>query len=170
MEYVTLATINKTHGLSGELRCLSQTSFPKERFKAGNKLVLFNPKSEEILPVTVKAARCNGDILLLKFEELDSIEKAENFIHWEIRVSKEDAPLPENNYRIMELIGCEAFDQNGNSIGEIADVVSYSSTSNLKIKTKAKKFFFVPFIDAFVNNVDIENKRLEIEVVPGMLP
>ena len=55
-------------------------------------------------------------------------------------------------------------------IGEIIDVVAYSKTPNLKLKETNGKIAYIPFVmETFVESLDLENKTIHIEVMPGLL-
>ncbi len=170
MEYVTIAKLLSTHGLKGQFRCFSLTSFPKERFQLRRKLTLHNPKTDEKKDVTLNFVRMKGDILILGFEEIPTIDEAENFVKWELDINKEDAPIPEDHYRIADLIGCDVYDDETNQVlGEIKDVFSYSPTWTIRVKREEQKDFFVPFVNEFIKEVDTAKKKVVIHVIPGLL-
>lgn len=169
MEYVTIAKILSTHGLKGQFRCYSLTSFPKERFQLRRKLTLHNEKTDERLDVTLSYVRQQSGFYILGFEEIDTIDKAELYLKWTVDIDKAEAPLPDDHFRIADLLGCEVLDQEGKKLGEVKDVFSYSPTWTLRVKREGAKDFFVPFVDQFVKVVDIENKKLTIEPIDGLL-
>ncbi len=170
MEYVTIAKLLSTHGLKGQFRCFCLTSFPKERFQLRRKLTLHNGKTGERKDVTLNYVRTKGDILVLGFDEITTIEEAEGFVKWELDINKEDAPIPDDHYRIADLVGCVVYeDENGQALGEIKDVFSYSPTWTIRVKREEQKDFFVPFVDEFIKEVDTDNKKVVIHVIPGLL-
>lgn len=170
MEYVTIAKLLSTHGLKGQFRCFCLTSFPKERFQLRRKLTLHNAKTGERTEVTLNFVRMKGDILILGFDEIASIDEAENFVKWELDIKKEEAPIPEDHYRIADLIGCAVYEDEANQVlGEIKDVFSYSPTWTIRVKREGQKDFFVPFVDEFIKDVDTEKKKVVIHVIPGLL-
>ena len=103
------------------------------------------------------------------FEEITSIEQAESYLKWDIDINKDEAPIPEDHYRIADLLGCEVFDQEGKKLGQVKDVFSYSPTWTLRVKREEQKDLFVPFVDQFVKTVDTANKRIVIEPIEGLL-
>ncbi len=169
MEYVTIAKLLSTHGLKGQFRCFCLTSFPKERFQLRRKLTLHNTKTDERVEATLNYVRMKGDILILGFEEISSIEEAERFVKWELDINKDEAPIPDNHYRIADLVGCKVYDEEGKTLGEIKDVFSYSPTWTLRVKREDQKDFFVPFVDEFIQEVDTDAKKVVIHVIPGLL-
>ncbi len=168
MELITIAKTLKTFGLKGEMRCYPLTDTPKLRFHKGHRYFLVNPKTQEVvLEATLKAFRVGEGCFVLSFEEIPDINAAEHYLGLEIDMEKADAPMPKNTYRLADLIGSKTYDENDVLLGEVIDVVSYSPTSNLKIRLKNKTVIYVPFIDAFVPSV--EPGKITLHVVPGML-
>lgn len=167
MEYVTVAKILKPFGLKGECRCFCLTSHPKQRFKKGTAFLLSKGSNKK--EVVLASSRINGDQLYLRFEGLDTIEAIEAYKGYEVDMKKEDATLEKDEYRYSDLVGCLIVDKQGNALGKVKEVFSYSPTWTLRVAREEGKDFFVPFVDAFVKEIDIEGKKITIVVVEGML-
>ncbi len=56
-KWFNVGKIVNTHGVRGEIRVLSRTDFPEERYKVGNTLYISNEKSTDFLPVKVTSHR-----------------------------------------------------------------------------------------------------------------
>lgn len=169
MEYVTVARLLSTQGLKGAFHAASLTSFPEERFRLRTKLSLHDPKTDARKDVTLNYVRIAGNGLVLGFEEIPSIDEAEQYLKWDVDLEKEKAPMPKGSYRLADLIGCEVRDSSGKKLGVVSDVFSYSPTWTFRVSREGEKDFFVPFIDDFVKSIDIENKVIVIEPCEGML-
>ncbi len=169
MEGIELGVINRTFGLKGEMRVYSETDFPSLRFKKGTKMFLLSPKGEET-PVTVASFRDAGKFYFVSFEEITSIEAAEKHLKDIIIISAENASLPKGYYRNGELEGCEVYDENNLFLGKVKKVETNAPTANLRVNRENGKDFFVPFLfDKFILSVDLENKKITIKVMEGML-
>ncbi len=170
MNYIRLGQITKTRGLKGEFRVYSLTDFPKQRFKKGAKLSLFNEKTGERIPVTLKSYSSSNPFVFLAFEEIKSIEEAEPYIHYAVEIDEESAPVPEGYYRFKDLIGCKVVEEgNGKELGVVSDVLAYAPTKTLRVERKPEKDFFIPFHDSFIKNIDLDKKVIEVVVWEGML-
>lgn len=55
-EFYNVGKIVNTHGIRGEVRVISQTDFPEERYQVGNQLTLFRAKHEP-LTLTITSHR-----------------------------------------------------------------------------------------------------------------
>ena len=170
MKYIRLGQITKTRGLKGEFRVYSMTDFPKQRFKKGAKLSLFNEKTSERVEVTLKSYSNSSPFVFLAFEEIHSIEEAEPYIQYMVEIDEEAAPMPEGYYRFQDLIGCKVIEEgSGKELGKVSDVLAYAPTKTLRVERKPKKDFFIPFHDSFIKNVDLDAKTIEVVVWEGML-
>ena len=169
MEYVTIAVFGKPFGLQGEVMVYLHTDFPELRFKRGREYILMSPSGEQ-QKIHLSSLHLHGNKYIAKFKEFETIEMVEGLQGYELCLAKEDAPLPKGAYRFAEMIGSTVVDEEGNELGVLVNVTDYAPTKNLMIRTPNKKNFYVPFLDQFVPEVDLENKRIVIHVVEGMLP
>jgi 16S rRNA processing protein RimM len=170
MDYVRLGQITKTFGLLGQLRCYSLTSFAMERFKKGTKVSLLDEKSGQREDVTINFFRDSGSYYFLGFSEYPSIEAAAPLVGRFIEIDKAKAPLPHGLYRLEDLKGLAVVDEKGTKLGEVIDVLFYSSTGTLKVRRDGKADFYVPFVmDLFILSLDLAKKEITIKVIPGLL-
>lgn len=169
MEYVNIASLGKPYGLKGQMHGISLTSFPSLRFKKNAHYALFNQKGELVREVTLSDFRLRGDSLTIGFKEILTPEEALTYQGHLLALPKDNAPLPEGYVRYDELIGYKGVDDEGEEIGTLLEVVEYGAAPNLKFKKKDGKNFYVPFIDAFVGEIDHEKKTIRIHVIEGML-
>lgn len=56
-EWLNVGKIVNTHGVRGEVRVVSKTDFPEERYKKGSVLYIFKQGQGEPLKVTVASHR-----------------------------------------------------------------------------------------------------------------
>lgn len=60
---------------------------------------------------------------MIYLEGIDTIEKAEEFKGYYIKIRREDAPkLNENEYFIVDLLGIEVYTENDELLGKIDDI------------------------------------------------
>ena len=170
MELIQIAKLNKTFGLKGEFKAYCLTDFPTERFKIGTKMYFQNPKSKELKPVTLASYRKKDEFVIIRFEEFPSINDIEPFLGFDLMIEKEQATLPKDTYHVFDLIGCKAYSQDGQEIGEVIDVFSYSPIKNLRIKRNDDlPDVQVPFVNSFIKEINLDSKRIVINVIEGLL-
>ncbi|MCF0113164.1 MAG: 16S rRNA processing protein RimM [Bacilli bacterium] len=168
-QLVTVAHLTKTFGVKGEMHAVSMTDFPDLRFKKGRIYIITDKDGNEVTKAKLKSFRFQNSLLLMAFEGLNSIEEAEAWRGFDVNLTKEEAPVPEGVYRFADLIGCEAFDEENNSLGTVIDFTAFAPTKNLKVKRPSGKNFYVPFIDEFIKDVNLEKKTIVIHVEEGLL-
>ena len=161
--------IVNTHSLKGEVKVISSTDFEEERFKKGSKL-LITRGNQLIREVVVESYRNHKNFLLVKFEGIDSVEEAEKLKNLQIKIdSDEVGELEENEFYFHEIIGCQVFDENDRNLGEIIDILTPGANDVWVIKGEEGKEILIPYIEDVVKQIDITNKKVNIEVMEGLI-
>lgn len=161
--------IVNTHSLKGEVKVISSTDFEEQRFEKGTEL-LITRGNQVVKEVTVESYRTHKNNLLVKFVGIDSIEEAEKLKNLQIKIDSENiGELEENEYYFHEIIGCEVFDENGKSLGEISEILTPGANDVWVIKSQNGKEILIPYIEDIVKKIDVENKKIDIEVMEGLI-
>ena len=113
--------------------------------------------------LTVASARVHNGILLLGFEGIEdrnAIEELRNeLLYADVDI---DAPgIDEDDYHVLQLVGCKAYLVDGDEFGEVTDVLNLPGQDVLAIKTEAGEVL-VPFVHQLVPVVDIKAKRMTV--------
>ena len=169
MEYVSLGVIKDSFGLDGTMKIYSTTSNQAQRYKAGSKVFLYNPQTNDRKELIVVKYRQNGPFDFVKVEELNSPEEIKELKGQEIHAIKDDISLERGMYFYSDLKGCEVVDKDNNVLGTVKEVEEYPAQLTLRVARKGKNDFFVPFVKQFIKSIDIENKRILIEIIEGLL-
>lgn len=106
---------------------------------------------------------------MLKFRAVDSISQAEILSGCEIQVpTQERLALPAGEVYVSDLLGCMVVD-NGIEIGRIANVQFSGGDAPLLVVKAGKKEHLLPFAEAYLAKIDVEGRRLEMNLPEGML-
>lgn len=165
---VILGTIVKTLGLKGEVKVHSNTSFAAKRYKKGNEITLYSPINKNSEIVKIASYRQYNSMDIVSFINLDSIEKVQKYIGYQIIIEKPTDNLSKNEYYYVDLYNCDIVYDN-EKIGLVYDMFDSGSQVTLRIKRDNKKDLLYPFVDKFIESVDIENKTIVIKPIVGML-
>lgn len=155
--------VGRAHGILGEATIEVRSDDPDRRFAVGEKL-----QSDEHGDLIIISGRVHNGILLLGFagySDRNQIEKLRNTLLYaevDINEVREDA----DDYHVLQLIGCQAFLENGLLFGEVTDVINLPSQDLLSIKTPENEVL-IPFVHQLVPVVDITAKRLVV-IPPNM--
>lgn len=155
---LNVGRIGKAHGILGEATIEVRTDEAEDRFAIGAVL-----ETENHGNLTVVSARVHNGILLLGFDGIESrnaIEALRNeLLYSEVDI---DAPgIDEDDYHVLQLIGCKAYLVDGDEFGEIAEVLNLPGQDVLVIKNKDGETL-IPFVRQLVPVVDIAAKRLTV--------
>lgn len=180
-DWLEIGTIIAAQGLKGELRVYPDSDFPERFEKPGERWLLRSGQTE---PQSVKllAGRyiSHKGIYVIKLADVDDRDRADELRGCKLMVPESDRPqLAEDEYHVRDLVGLKVINQlNGEMVGVVVDVipagndllvVSCPSANNDKAKKTNDKQILIPFVNAIVPVVDIENGRVEITPPPGLL-
>jgi 16S rRNA processing protein RimM len=155
---LNVGRIGKAHGILGEATIEVRTDEAENRFAIG--AVLETDSHGEL---TVVSARVHNGILLLGFqgiEDRNSIETLRN----ELLYAEVDIQAPgidEDDYHVLQLVGCTAFLVDGDEFGTVTDVLNLPGQDVLAIKS-ADGEVLIPFVRQLVPVVDIKAKRMTV--------
>ena len=155
---LNVGRIGKAHGILGEATIEVRTDEAENRFAIG--AVLETDSHGEL---TVVSARVHNGILLLGFqgiEDRNSIEALRN----ELLYAEVDIQAPgidEDDYHVLQLVGCTAYLVDGDEFGVVTDVLNLPGQDVLAIKS-ADGEVLIPFVRQLVPVVDIKAKRMTV--------
>lgn len=162
-DWVAIALLGKPRGVKGELLAFSLSDSPG-RFENLKRVFLFR---EEVSAgeFEVERAWWHGDRLVLKLGGVDSIPEAVALQGCEVRVPlAERAPLEPGAYYQSDLVGCELVDVSGEALGRVTAWREYGGPGLLEIDGD----WLVPFTPAICKRVDVEAKRITVELPVGL--
>lgn len=168
MEYLSVGQIVKTIGLKGEVKVYPSTHFRDSRFSKGSHLFILDDNNNIIRELTVKIHRTNGDCDNLVFNEISTIEEAEQIVHQYLNIVKDDSFLKKGLYYYSDLEKMTVYFDNGSLIGKVSKVEEYNSYATLRVKTN-KKDVLIPFVEAFIESIDKENQKIIVKYIEGLL-
>lgn len=159
MEYLKIGLILKPQGIRGEIKVLPLTDDPN-RFIGLKQAFL----SEEKKPVRIMGARIGKDAVYLFLERIYDRTAAESLRGQYLYIDREHAVrLPAGRYFIADLIGCEAFDLEGRSLGTLKEVLQPGANDVYIIQRPNGPDLLVPVVDAFIKEIDIQARRIIID-------
>lgn len=164
MKQLLIGTIVNTHGLQGELKVLPKTHFVKERFSKGRHVLL--KCDDEEIELEIASARPQKDMWLIKFQNYEDINQVEKWKgnHLYVRASTLPA-LEEDEIYYYELYDCQVYDRDGQYLGTVIEVIETGANAVLRIK-KDETTFLLPYVKAFVEEIDKEQKQLFVGELP----
>lgn len=168
MTYFNVGKIVNTQGLQGELRILSVTDFTEERFKKGSVLALFDPKDCFVMDVEVASHRKHKNFDIVKFKGLYHINDVEKYKDYSLKVAEENlSDLAEDEFYYHEIIGLDVY-ENDVLIGQVKEILQPGANDVWVVKRQGKRDLLLPYIPPVVLQVDVPNKRIDVELLEGL--
>ena len=169
-EYLLLGYVTDAFSLDGTLKVLSKTDFADVRYQEGKEVYLYNARNNQRNSFVVKGYRSSGQFDFVKLEGIDTKEDALAYKGYEIQAIKDYQHMDKDTFYFVDLVGCKVLDDKGTVLGEVSQVEEFPAQLTLRVKRdKNQPDFLVPFVKAFIKNVDIENKQIIINVIGGLL-
>jgi len=164
---ILIGKVVGVHGLDGELKVKSESDVFERQLEAVDRITLYRgTKKEEF---SVEGIRPYKDIYLIKLSGIDGRSEAEERIGGELWIKEEEAvPLEEGEFYYEELLGLEVYTEEGRKVGKVKGLFEQPASHILEVETEGGKTVLIPFIDEFVKEVDLENKRLTVSLIEGM--
>lgn len=162
-----IGKIVNTHGIRGEVKVKRITDF-EERFASGE--TVYIKDENHTVPLIIESHRIHKGFDLLKFKNLNNINDVEKYKGLYLQIHEEQQlELPEDEFYYHEIIGCEVFDLNGEKLGDIKEILAPGANDVWVLSRHGKKDAYIPYIEPVVKKVDIENKKIFIELMEGLL-
>lgn len=166
LDYFIIGKIVNTHGVKGEVKVLPDT----EDIKRFSKLKTVRIKQRgRIEEYQVEYGRGQGTTAILKLKGIDTPEAAMLLKGAELEIHRNDAiKLPEDTWFIGDLIGCQVFEEDGNCLGKVINVLQTGSNDVYEVKDEQERTILIPALKNVVLDVDIEAARIQVKLLPGL--
>ena len=150
--------IGRAHGILGEATIEVRTDEPDKRFAVGAKVNTDNHGD-----LTIVSGRVHNGILLLGFAGISTRNQVEELrnemLYSDVDINADNGD--EDEYHVLQLIGCITYLESGEKFGEVSDVINLPGQDLLAIKTEQEEVL-IPFVHQLVPEVDVKNKRMVV--------
>ena len=155
---LNVGRIGRAHGILGEATIEVRTDEAEDRFAIGS---ILETDSHGLL--TVASARVHNGILLLGFEGVSTRNQVEELrnelLYADVDIDAEG--LDEDDYHVLQLIGCMTYLEDGSEFGPVTDVLNLPGQDVLSVKSGAGEVL-IPFVHQLVPEVDVRNKKMTV--------
>ena len=164
--YLEIGQIVSTHGVRGEVRLNPWCDGPE--FVKKFKTLYLDEEGKKSFKII--SCRPNGNVAVLKIEGVNTIEEARVLRNTVLYMKRSDINLPEGEWFISELIGCEVLDSDDNSIcyGTLTDIDNGAANDIWYIKTPSEKEVLIPAIKDVVIRCDVADNKVYIRPLRGL--
>lgn len=163
MEFVRIGKIVNTFGIKGELKVDSYTDFENERFKKDTTVYV----GEDKIPFVMKSYKMHKGFLLIQFKNNEDINLVEKYKNMYVYKSSDDIKPLEDGYYFSDLKDLDVYVQD-QLVGKVIRVEEGIRNNYLRVNVDGKEKL-VPFIPAFIEKVELENRKIIVKKVDGLL-
>lgn len=166
---ISIGKIINFHGIKGEVK-LGYTKGKEQQLE--NLSTVYAKKNNETIELTITSLRFHKGFAIVKFKELNSINEVMELKGLIVYIGKDivSNKLQEDEYFTSDLKGLEVFDTDGTKLGIVVGVAENGATDLLSVKIRDNSTHFVPFVKELVPLVDIQNKKITIKNIDGLIP
>jgi 16S rRNA processing protein RimM len=108
-------------------------------------------------------------MVYLKLKNIDDMETAETFKDTYISILEDQLrELPEDSYYLFDLEGMDVYSTVGDYIGKISEIYQTGANDVYEVKNNNKSYL-IPAIKDVVKKVNIQDKKMIINVIEGLL-
>ena len=164
---VSVAKILNFHGIKGEAKIgfsKKNTDFIQTMTHA------FIKTDTDFVEVNILSVKFNNKCAIMKFEGINSIDELMEYKGCALYVDENNLKenLDEDEFLTSDLIGMEVF-TNDKKIAVVVGLSNNGGTDLLTVKTASGKISYVPFVKDICKEIDMENNRIIIEHLEGLI-
>lgn len=166
-DYLRVGIITATHGIKGEVKVYPTTD-DMGRFKQLKQVFLNTGK--EYIELEIAGVKFFKQWAILKFKGIDNINDIEKYKGHDLWVSRENAvELEEDEYFICDIIDSLVVTDEGEELGTLTDVMATGANDVYVVTRKDGSEILLPSIKECIKEVDAENKKILVHLMPGLL-
>ncbi|MBP1851910.1 ribosome maturation factor RimM [Rhizobium halophytocola] len=163
---ILMATVGAVQGLRGEVRVKAFTGDPTALGDYGN-LKALDGRIFEILEI-----REAKTVAIVRFRGINDRNAAEALNGLELYIERDSLPddeLDDDEFYYTDLEGLDVYDDEGNHYGSVTGVFDFGAGDLLELKGPGRRPVLIPFSEAAVLEIDIEDGRLVIDPIAAGL-
>lgn len=164
---LSIGKVLNFHGIRGEV---------KVGFSQGNEKVFsevkefYAVKDSKTIKLNVERMKFHKKVALIKFKQINSVDEAIEIKGSLLKLPKDelDKYLEEDEFYVSDLVGVKVYDSEENYLGVITGVANVKEHHTLFIKDPEGREQMIPFNKEFVPVVDLDERRITINMIEGL--
>lgn len=158
-KYIEAGKIVNTHGVKGEVKI--QVWLDSPDFLKTFKRIYIDGNA-----VKVMSSRVHKDFLIAFLEGVSDVNAAMCLKNKTVYIDRGDAKLPRGAYFLQDIIGASVFDQSGNEVGKLTDIMETPASQIYVVKGETEHL--IPAVDEFILKVDADKGEIKVKLIEGM--
>lgn len=168
---VVLGRVVGAHGIRGRVRVVCLGDGPENLLRASEIWLGRDEKDEQLRRYVVKAAgNARAGEVRLALDGVDDRDEAQALRGRLVMGPAESLEeLPEGEYYWHQLIGCEVFGTDGQTVGTVKEMMETGAHDLFVVESAEGRRHLIPSAGDLVQEIDIEARRIVVELLPGIL-
>jgi 16S rRNA processing protein RimM len=165
---IVVGRLGRPHGVKGEVTVEVRTDDPERRLAPG---AVLRTDPAAAGPLTVATARPHSGRLMLRFEGYADRSAAERLrgVLLLVDVDADERPEDPEEFYDRQLVGLPVVTAAGDAVGELHEVLHLPGQDVLSVRRPDAPEVLIPFVHAFVPEVDLDGGRIVVDPPPGLL-
>ena len=159
MDLVYVGKIVGTHGIKGEIRIKSDFEKKELVFRPNNKIIIDN--NEHV----IRTYRYHRIFDMVTIDDFDNINDVLCFVGKNVYVSRDSLNLKNGDYLLNDLIGLNVV-FNDTIYGIVKD---YKNDNNPLLSIEYDKNYYIPINSNYIKSVDLDNKKIIVDDIEGLI-
>ena len=167
VEYFEVGQIVNTFGIKGQVKVVPFTD-DIERFDELNQVYIEKKGTMELFDI--EKVNYHKNMVIIKFKNIDTIEEANKYRNCYLKIDRKHAKkLPKDTYFIVDLLGLPVYTEEGELLGKVDDIYNSGSSDIYVVKDELGKQKLLPSIPEVLKEIDLENERIVVHIIQGLL-
>jgi 16S rRNA processing protein RimM len=163
-EFLAVGRIVKPHGIHGGLKLVVLSDLIRSLSAS---MVVF--LGQEKIPAKIIEIRPHQNGFLMFLEDYGSRNMAEQLRGQNIYLRYDDVgELPEDTYFHWQIIDLEVYTHEGERLGTVVNVLETGANDVYVIREEAGDELLLPAIASVILEVDLDNSRMIVNLLPGL--
>ncbi len=164
-EFLVVGRIVRPHGVRGGMKVAAESDLIYKLNSSVN--VFFGP---EKVPVTVKSLNLHRKEFLLYIDGCVNRDTAEN---WRgagiyIRYAELDN-LPDGEFFHWQIVGLKVVTTTDEELGKVENILVTGANDVYVVRHTSGKEILLPAVSSVIQEVDLENEKIVVRLIPGLI-
>ncbi|MCF6170118.1 MAG: ribosome maturation factor RimM [Bacteroidales bacterium] len=165
-DYYFLGKIFKPNGYRGKVNAWLDVDDPSEYESLQ---MVFLALNGTLVPYFIDSIHILNNKAVIRFQDFDSIEKAEQVNNAEMYLPLADLPkLSGNKFYFHEIIGFVVLDKTRGELGEIRQIFDYPNQAVMQVFYEGKEVL-IPINPNVILHLDREKKEILVDAPEGLI-
>ncbi|MEF2931830.1 MAG: ribosome maturation factor RimM [Clostridia bacterium] len=166
-KYLEIGQIVNTFGIKGQVKIVP---FTDDITRYDELKEIYVEKKNELKLFQIEQVNYKKNMVILKLKGIETVEEAEKLRNCYLKIDRKDAKeLPKDTYFIVDLLGLEVYTDEGKLLGKVDDIYNAGSSDIYVVKDELGKQILLPAIKDVLKEVDLENQKIIVHLIKGLV-